>query len=555
MSLIKALSYARVSTPEQAEADLSIPAQLKAIRAYAENNGMVIVKEYVDEGVSAYHDEGKRFGFKALIQHAISASEVSKILVHDTSRFFRNKYKSYTVKYELSKYGVTVTSVTNPYDTQTVDGIWREAIDESMAMTSSMVTAFHVRKGMSENASKRDPETGYCYKNGGRAPFGYKLKRVHVGKDRRGKDCYKCLWEVNPKTAPILRQIVVDWRVGEGLSYKRIRDRLNSLNIPGPEGKPWGTSTLVEMIRENRLMQYTGIYYWNKEDHNTKGKRYKDKSEWVEVSNAHPPILSIEEVKAALAVSLTRQPRTPAARSYDSRWLLTGLNLEGKPFFTCKRCSGNMIGVSRSIHHAGKYCCGNHHYKGSIGCNNAARVNSHSLESKLISIIENTFGTPESVENLFKKLNSRIQSNIEIYHKSIASIENELRSIEKKIDFTFEALYGGLDAQICNERIERLKAQRIQLFDKLESLNQKRPVPLTIDPEKAREFFSNTRKVFESGTNEQKRTLFKTYIRHMELDSDTGIVNVTLYPLYLQEKLKRGDNSSLHISTGVGGGT
>ncbi len=155
-----------------------------------------------------------------------------------------------------------------------------------MAMTSSMTTAFHTTKGMKENASKRDPKTGYCYKNGGRTPYGYKPKKVHFGKNSRGKNIYKTLWEINTETAPILRKIVVEWILGEGLSYKKIRDRLNSMSIPGPEGKLWRTSTISEMLKENRLMQYTGIYYWNKEDHNTQGKRYKDREEWVEVHSS-----------------------------------------------------------------------------------------------------------------------------------------------------------------------------------------------------------------------------------------------------------------------------
>lgn len=104
-------------------------------------------------------------------------------------------------------------------------------IHETMAMTSSMATAVHTTNGMAENASKLDPETGYCYKNGWRPPYGYMLRRVLVGKDRRGKDKYKLLWEVNPQTSQILRRIVVSWRVDEGLSYDRIRDQ--SISWPG----------------------------------------------------------------------------------------------------------------------------------------------------------------------------------------------------------------------------------------------------------------------------------------------------------------------------------
>lgn len=48
-----ALAYARVSTKEQAEKGLSIPAQLKAIRQYAKSHGFRILEEFVDMGESA----------------------------------------------------------------------------------------------------------------------------------------------------------------------------------------------------------------------------------------------------------------------------------------------------------------------------------------------------------------------------------------------------------------------------------------------------------------------------------------------------------------------
>jgi len=43
----------RVSTKEQAEKGLSIPAQLKTIREYAKSHGFKILEEYVDRGESA----------------------------------------------------------------------------------------------------------------------------------------------------------------------------------------------------------------------------------------------------------------------------------------------------------------------------------------------------------------------------------------------------------------------------------------------------------------------------------------------------------------------
>ncbi|MFU8842138.1 MAG: hypothetical protein ACNA8R_15770, partial [Nitriliruptoraceae bacterium] len=61
--------------------------------------------------------------------------------------------------------------------------------------------------------------------------------------------------------------------------------------------------------------------------------------------------------------------------------------------------------------------------------------------------------------------------------------------------------------------------------------------------------------IYEHGTNEQKKNLFKTYIRSMIFVPDLNLVQVTLYPDYLIEKVKRGDLSPRSISSGVGRGT
>ncbi len=47
------LLYARVSTDRQAQTDLSIPAQLDAMKEHAKRNGWHVVGHFVDEGESA----------------------------------------------------------------------------------------------------------------------------------------------------------------------------------------------------------------------------------------------------------------------------------------------------------------------------------------------------------------------------------------------------------------------------------------------------------------------------------------------------------------------
>ena len=60
--------YARVSSEKQAENDLSIASQLKALRNYAGKNGWTIYKEFVDEAESAR--SANRPAFQEMIAYA-----------------------------------------------------------------------------------------------------------------------------------------------------------------------------------------------------------------------------------------------------------------------------------------------------------------------------------------------------------------------------------------------------------------------------------------------------------------------------------------------------
>ena len=50
---MKVALYARVSSDQQAEKHNSIPSQLRPLHEYAMKHGMIVYKEYVDEGESA----------------------------------------------------------------------------------------------------------------------------------------------------------------------------------------------------------------------------------------------------------------------------------------------------------------------------------------------------------------------------------------------------------------------------------------------------------------------------------------------------------------------
>jgi len=106
--------YARVSSESQ-DIDLSISAQLKAVRRYATQHGWRAVKEYVDEAKSARTD--KRPAFKEMIADALQG-RFTKILVWMFSRFARNRKDSIIYKSLLRRRGVDVISINGPVETK-----------------------------------------------------------------------------------------------------------------------------------------------------------------------------------------------------------------------------------------------------------------------------------------------------------------------------------------------------------------------------------------------------------------------------------------------------
>jgi len=106
---MKVALYARVSSDKQ-DVDLSISAQLKALREYATRNRYEVVKEFVDEAESGRSID--RPSFKQMIVTARQKPALfDAILVWKLSRFARNREDSIIYKSLLRKQGIQVISI------------------------------------------------------------------------------------------------------------------------------------------------------------------------------------------------------------------------------------------------------------------------------------------------------------------------------------------------------------------------------------------------------------------------------------------------------------
>ena len=109
-----AVIYARVSSEEQVQG-YSIQAQLRACREWAVNNSFNIVKEYLDEGLSASKNLGKRESFKAMIADATCKEHrYDVVIVHKLDRFSRDSLESLTARTLFKRHTIRLVSVLEP---------------------------------------------------------------------------------------------------------------------------------------------------------------------------------------------------------------------------------------------------------------------------------------------------------------------------------------------------------------------------------------------------------------------------------------------------------
>lgn len=145
---MKAVIYARYSSDNQREE--SIEGQIRECTAYAEKNGITILKHYIDRAMSAKTDDRPDF------QQMIKDSEkglFDLIIVWKLDRFSRDRYDSAHYKHLLKKNGVKVVSATELI-ADGPEGIMMESILEGMNEYYSAELSVKIRRGLMENALK-----------------------------------------------------------------------------------------------------------------------------------------------------------------------------------------------------------------------------------------------------------------------------------------------------------------------------------------------------------------------------------------------------------------
>ena len=423
---LNAAIYARYSSDNQREE--SILAQIRAIKEYAEKEGIIITKIYTDEARSATTDNRPKF-LEMIRDSEFGLFDV--IIIHKLDRFSRDRYDSAHYKRMLKKNNVRLISVLEHLD-DSPESIILESILEGMAEYYSKNLAREVMKGMKETALQ-------CKHTGGSPPLGYSVDpstKKYLIKEHEA-NAVKIMFEMYAK----------------GYGYSPIIDKLNSLGYKTKTGRNFGKNSLSEILRNEK---YIGIYVFNKSSKMFNGKRNshgtKKEAEIIKIQDGLPAIVDTETFYAVQKRMLSNKRN--ASNKAKETYLLSG-----KVF--CGSCGAAMIGhTSCSGRNKTKYStynCGTRYRTKQCRMKNLSRdyledIVLNELKSKILNIA--------SIKRLTKNLITHYKKMLNTNTCELKSLDKRLKELEFEMNNLLNAISQGMFHISLKEKMSNLETEK-----------------------------------------------------------------------------------------------
>ena len=476
---MKAALYARVSSEKQ-DVDLSISAQLKALREYATKNSYYVVREFIDEAESGKTTD--RPAFREMVSMARRAAKPFKlILVWKYSRFARNREDSIVFKTMLRKAGVQVLSITEPLE-DTPTGRLLEAMIESLDEFYSANLGEEVTRGMRESASRGFYVASY-------APYGYtKVKVTDGGKERPRL-------EIEPYQAQIVQRIFRSVIDGKGLID--ISKELNKEGIISPRGNGWGKTTLHKILSNEA---YTGTLVW--------GQNSSRNLPPIRVEDALPAIIDHKTFQQVQVCLRERAFTNIHPKRVASNYLLSGIA-------KCGYCGKALIGQDAKGGRFHYYVCGTLQKKGTGSCS-AAYTRRDKLEQTVIHKIKEHVLTYGNLKELVRVVNEEMDVAAGEYQERLDLVLREIDNVNQRLERLYDALEtGSLQLADLAPRIQRLRQHQEQLHAtrlELENVLSDRKVELA-DIETVESCVEDLRNILEDSPMTERKSFVKSFVR------------------------------------------
>ena len=493
--LTPAALYARVSSDRQ-DVDLSVSAQLRALKDYARANGYSVAREYVDEAESGRVAD--RPQFREMIEEGSQPkAPFEVILVWKFSRFTRKREHAVAFKSMLRRKGIRVVSITEHAD-DSPTGKLMEAIIESVDEFYSENLAEDVVRGMREAASR-----GFFL--GSKSPFGYKRVKVSDGAKERPT------LEIDPAAAPVVKELFQSSLRGNGLM--EICKALNDRGVTN-RGKRWYKGGLHYLLTNEA---YTGAAVWGR---TSKGEKAQDP---VRVEGAWPALVSREMFDAVQQAMRDRAPKVQRPARVGSRFLLSGL-------LKCGVCGRPYSGQGAKSGQFAYYICGTLFREGAGTCS-ARYLNAPRVEDFVVEKIRERILTEETIVELVTLVAEEIDAMAGELSGRLDVIDAELGDVQSRLQRLYEALETSeLTLEVLSPRIFSLRHREEQLEaardDAERQLEQRRvELPTT---EEIKGYVADFREFLQEGTFPERKALIRNFVEGIEVTGDEATLTYTI---------------------------
>ena len=456
-----AVIYARYSSDNQREE--SIEGQIRECTAYAEKNGITVVKHYIDRALSAKTDNRPDF------QQMIKDSEkrlFDIVLVWKLDRFARNRYDSAHYEYQLERNHVKLVSATEPISDSPA-GIMVKSMLTGMAEYYSAELSEKVVRGMTENVLKGKY-------NGGTIPIGFKVDEEKF-------------FQIDPLKAPFV--VEAFQRYNDGATMKELMNWLNDSGVTTNRNQKFTYNSVQTLLTNKR---YIG------ENH------FKD----IVMPDSIPAIVDkdlFEEVQQ----KIKKNSRAPARHKAEDDYLLTT-----KLF--CGMCGAMMFGECGT----GRNKIVHHYYK----CATAKRfktckkktVRKEWLEDLVIAETMKLIQDDAVIDAIVAEvLELQEQENT-----TLPLLEKQMKEVENSIENMLNAIQAGVLTNSTKLRLEKLEAQQKELEIRIAEEKIARP---RLSENQVRFWLTRFRKL-DPNVKSHRETLINTFVNAVYLYDEKVLI-------------------------------
>ena len=377
--------------------------------------------------------------------------------------------------------------------------------------------------------------------------YGYEVVPPPLGATAAGER------RINPGEADVVRRIFRDYAAGA--SPRHIARELNAEGIPGPEGRPWGDTTIRGQVdRGTGLLNntlYIGRLSWDRcsyvKDPST-GKRVARPRNPEEWETTDVPALRIVEQTVWDAVKVRQSTvrfaigRDEAGnalnRAHRHNFLLSGL-------LTCGCCGGTYTIMGKD-----RYGCATHRSKGT--CDNTRTILRQRVERRVLAGLKDRLLAPDLVAEFVRAFAEEMAAAHRRAVGMRSQLDAQLADVERRLEGVLRAIENGAWSEALRKRLSEIEARKVALQKQRDELSE--PVtairlhPNAADIYRAKvvdlEFSLNAPEI-RATASEALRGLIERVALTPDMDAPDGL-QVELYG-DLAEILRLGETGQTHL--------